>query len=219
MGSNDHLNGASTSGIQPDTDQVLSVKIINQCAPLTVKIDEGNFTLSRRVEEADVPPSIQWLEKFLPAIIQFSIFGGSITFAVILSQNEPPDRYWTKNEVQSFLCTSWLFFMLTLLFASAPDMVLSFRRKDIIQRKSHPWIQFCFTKAPISLVLQILILLALFYVSLVIVAYSKLNGWVAVAFSTGFLLVAIVTWIVQSFGGVIAACVCHGRSNPQPDAS
>jgi hypothetical protein len=65
---------------------------------------------------------------------------------------------------------------------------------------------FWFTKVPLSLLLQILILLALLYVSLVIVAYSKVNGWVAVAFSSGFLLFAMIAWIVQLFWGWRKRC-------------
>lgn len=201
MGPHDQSNRISTGGSPSGTDQVLSVKVVNQNAPLTVKIEEGDIPLSIKTIEDDVPLSIQWLEKFLPAIIQFSIFGGSITFAVILSQNEPPDRYWTKNEVQSFLCTSWLFFTLTLLFASACEMTLSFHRKDIIEGRCYSWMTYFFTKIPISLVLQILILLALLYVSLVIVAYSKLNGWVAIGFTSAFFVFAIIAWIVELFGG------------------
>jgi hypothetical protein len=39
------------------------------------------------------PAAITWLDKLLPAVIQLSIFGGSITFTVVVGQYPAPPRF------------------------------------------------------------------------------------------------------------------------------
>jgi len=54
-------------------------------------------------------------EKFLEAIQQASIFGGSITFALIVGSNAPPTTgRFSDQTVRDFLAAAWLLFFIAL---------------------------------------------------------------------------------------------------------
>jgi uncharacterized low-complexity protein len=177
---------------------------------------------SMQDEDPKDPPGFSWIESFLPAVIALSTFGGSITFSVIpsiASTDEPPYVFGVVA-VRYFLSLAWLFFALALGISSAGQLVLTFHR-DVVkegfkaekwsvwdrmygdrpERDKKPWQRpaVCiFVRLPMSLVLQVLVLLAFLFLALVVVAYAKIVGWVAVAFTGIFMIGAFVMWYFQN---------------------
>ncbi|KAJ9610705.1 hypothetical protein H2200_005482 [Cladophialophora chaetospira] len=74
-------------------------------------------------------PGLVWAETILPSIIELGTFGGSITFAVVVAENRPPDRF--EDSLQTFLALGWFFFLITLGWATAARQALAFQRQNI----------------------------------------------------------------------------------------
>jgi hypothetical protein len=77
----------------------------------------------------EVPAEVAWLDKLLPAVIQTSIFGGSITFSVIVSV---PKEESKRDRIIHDLSIAFLIFALGLFIASGAELVLCFNRTTII---------------------------------------------------------------------------------------
>jgi hypothetical protein len=84
-------------------------------------------------ENDSIPIPVKWLERFLPIAQQISIFGGSITFTVVVSNRPPHDFNFQQREVITFLSLAWLFFALALGLASIADMLLTTNRDYVIK--------------------------------------------------------------------------------------
>ena len=72
--------------------------------------------------------AVEWLDKFLPTAIEIAIFGGSITFMVVICKNNDPAHIFGAGTVTTFLALAWLFFVLALALASIAQMALSVNR-------------------------------------------------------------------------------------------
>jgi hypothetical protein len=171
--------------------------------------------LEKQSEKDDVPVHIAWLDSFLPAVIGIATFGGSITFSLVPATPRASATF-AEDEITLFLALTWFFFLLALGYASAASLVLAFHRKEItayINRPATPngnsssseptsaneRLAIIFVaRAPISLIIQLLILLAFIFLGLVVVAYSKVVGILAVAFTGLFTLFAIFMWAAQN---------------------
>jgi hypothetical protein len=160
------------------------------------------------------PPGLRWVEKILPSIIELSIFGGSITFTVVVAQNRRPQRF--EDSLQTFLALGWFFFVLTLGVATAAQMALSFQRnniRDAFNQGYRTWRAgnggartlnermacaiFVFFK--IADILCVLVLLAFMFLSLCVVAYDVVVGWLAFACTVAMIGFTILIWIIQNF--------------------
>lgn len=154
-------------------------------------------------------PGLVWIEKLLPSIIVLSTFGGSITFSVIpsIDDAQPPNQDFTPQNVRTSLALAWLFFFLALATASAGKAILAFQRPSInagFARKppqeDNRWtglVTWMFCRFPLSVFLQVLVLLAFLFSALVVVAYVEVVGWIAVAFTVFFIALAIAVWIMH----------------------
>ena len=156
------------------------------------------------------PAAITWLDKLLPAVIQLSIFGGSITFTVVVGQYPSPLRF--AQEIGTFLALAWLFFVLALGVASAAEMALTFNRDNVVKRVKGEklvlgggyWKEimvrltcWLIVRFPLSLALQTLVLLAFLFLSLAVAAYHLVVGWIAFALTATMIIVSSCAWIVQ----------------------
>jgi hypothetical protein len=162
------------------------------------------------------PPGLTWLEGFLPSVIVLSSFGGSITFTVIPSQNQSPDSRFNPQNVRNYLALAWLFFVLALGAASTAQMVLTFHRPTVKagfeKRPYRKWKKdvkdpgrwdfavvrmFCWF--PLSLLLQMLVLLAFLFLSFVVFAYAPAVGSVALGFTGLSTIGVVVLWALHTF--------------------
>ncbi|KAH8656114.1 hypothetical protein BGZ60DRAFT_532432 [Tricladium varicosporioides] len=76
------------------------------------------------------PHEVEWLDKLLPAVIQTSIFGGSITFSVVVSV---PDDAPERENVIHDLSIAFLLFAITLFVASGTQLALCFNRDPVVR--------------------------------------------------------------------------------------
>ncbi|KAL2349628.1 hypothetical protein BJ546DRAFT_1018937 [Cryomyces antarcticus] len=168
-------------------------------------------------ENIENNPAVDWLDKLLPTVIELSIFGGSITFTVVVGTQAKDDQ-----RLVTYLALAWLFFTLALGLASAAMMALSFNRREVVrcfqrnqaneserglividwppnqwQRRLLKFTCFMFVGFSLSLVLQLLVMLAFLFLSLVVVAYSPAVGWVALGFTSSFIFVLTLSWIIH----------------------
>jgi len=173
--------------------------------------------------------AVEWLDKFLPTAIEIAIFGGSITFTVVISKNNDLAHIFGAGTVTTFLALAWLFFVLALALASIAQMALSVNR-DLVLKGFHKercktskaegdrkaqetneelcewrttkmdiFVVWMFVKFPLSLTVQIFILTAFVFLSLVVVAYRKEVGFIAVGFTGLCTFGAIVAWFVKFY--------------------
>lgn len=139
--------------------------------------------------------------------IGVATLGASITFSYVLSNNNniPPSRnpFFTTTQIQQFLATSWLLFLLTLAFASLGSTFLTFFKGHWIAdwdglngRTSQQSVQMYAVCS--SGLLGGLIIGAFVLLCLVVVAYSEVVGWIALGFTTFFGLVIAVAVLGQA---------------------
>jgi hypothetical protein len=149
-----------------------------------------------------IPVGLTWLEGFVPTFITLCTFGGSITFTVIptIEDGKPIPHYFSSTEVRTFLSLAWLFFVFALGLAGGAAVVLTFRHEAIKnalreEDKAAPWALL--TVSAFGLLLQIFTILAFLFLSLVVVAYTPVVGWIVFRFSCAFMVIAIVVWVAD----------------------
>jgi hypothetical protein len=168
-------------------------------------------------------PQLDWLDAFLPAVIAVSTFGGSITFTLIPGQLQAPSSTFEVSTVRVFLSLAWLFFFLAFAFAGVASLVLSFQRDNIkttpneqspeqqnpeeqnpqqppkarSTRRNERYANWFIAHFPISLMLQILVLLAFSFLGLAVAAYVPGVGWVAVGVTVVAIPAAVYFWCQQ----------------------
>lgn len=111
-------------------------------------------------------------EKFLEAVQQTSIFGGSITFALIVGSNSPPTRRFTDQTVRDLLSAAWLLFFIALGGATLARVRATAGGKEQSVFDLREGYRFY--------VIGLFALAAFCVLSVVVLAYSDV-GWAAVA--------------------------------------
>ncbi|KAH8769677.1 hypothetical protein F5882DRAFT_442174 [Hyaloscypha sp. PMI_1271] len=149
--------------------------------------------------------AVEWLDKFLPTAIEIAIFGGSITFTVVISKNNDPAHIFGAGTVTTFLALAWLFFVLALALASIAQMALSVNRVLVLKGfrkercKASKAEEDRKTQETNEEQEKIFILTAFVFLSLVVVAYRKEVGFIAVGFTGLCTFGAIVAWFVKFY--------------------
>jgi len=138
-------------------------------------------------------------------IIAISTLGTSVTFSFILTSNTDlsnPNAYYSQSQVATFLAISWLLFLLALAFASLGSTLLTFFRAHWTRdwdgehgRRSQIEVQSYAVLA--SALLGGQVIGAFIFLCLVVVAYSPVVGWIALAFTGWFGLVILVSVLWQ----------------------
>lgn len=140
-------------------------------------------------------------EGFLSFVLSLSIFGAS-TFAVIVSEIANPSELganprFTRETVRTLLGISWLLFIVALYLVAVSMSLLAFQREHAKPLSDgigkHTWERLGLVA---SSFIQLLVIAAFLFLSLVLVAYTPAVGWVAVAFTSiaaasAFVLLAI----------------------------
>lgn len=141
-------------------------------------------------------------------IIGTSTLGASITFSYVLSNTNEQlstpiaDPSFTVHEVQLFLSVSWLLFLLALASSATGSTLLTFFKKHWIDdwdglhgKTSQVTVQVYAVTA--SAIMGGLTIGAFALLCLVVVAYSPIVGWIALAFTGGFGIIILMAIVNQ----------------------
>jgi hypothetical protein len=145
---------------------------------------------------------IKSFEGFLSFVIGVSIFGAS-TFTVVVSQIADPSSLYAKprftaETVRTFLAISWLLFILALGIVGFSMSVVTFQREHAKLGQEGEWIKrWKGVGLLVSSVIELLIVVAFIFLSLVIVAYAEAVGWVAVGCASVAAILVIVLIAIQ----------------------
>jgi hypothetical protein len=151
---------------------------------------------------------LNWLDGYLKAVIAISVFGGQITFTVIVSEIADPaapsptstdaqtNRLFGMETVRMFVALSWLFFMVELGIAALVKILLMDETMKSAARTyfAHRKRNFLYIYSGITFLLNGLPLVAFLFLALAVAAYVPVVGWIGVGLISLFALVVFVLW-------------------------
>ncbi|KPI37409.1 uncharacterized protein AB675_10317 [Cyphellophora attinorum] len=127
-------------------------------------------------------------------ILAISTLGASVTFNFVLSNapgDSQPNSTFSQATVQLFLSLSWLLYILALAVAATGSTLLTFFKSHWQQdwdgvkgRTSQVTVHWY--AVSISALMGMLVIGAFVLLCLVVVAYSKVVGWIALGFTCFF---------------------------------
>jgi hypothetical protein len=142
-----------------------------------------------------------WIDALIPSIQIISIFGGSITFTLILGANAPPSKRFSDQTVRDLLCAAWLSFALALAMGTIAKLAFAAQEEQLRTRSDLILVQTtsCHIIRPALVFCLGGCTLASFLVcSVVILAYSDI-GWVAIVINVLGDVICLVGWITYTF--------------------
>lgn len=144
-----------------------------------------------------------WFDDYLKAVIGIAVFGGQITFTVIVSDIADPARLspsssddvessaiFARETVRLFIALSWLFFTLTLGFGVLTSLLFSGDRRGALAPSLGNNFYLVMT-----FLLNFLPIGAFFLLSLATVAYVPVVGYIGIAFISLFALSVLFFWL------------------------
>lgn len=164
--------------------------------------------------DADLPGGYRWAKKVLPIVTEIAIFGGSITFSVVVQSHEGATHF--KNQLSLFLALAYLFFVLTLGIATGAQMAFSLnetylldefreseglpklaksKRKAVVLERMARRV---FISAKIADLLVLTTLVAFTFLSLSVAAYEYRVGIASTVCTGVFVLISASCWIFQN---------------------
>jgi amino acid transporter len=99
-------------------------------------LDEVQQVLLSRREDEKPPAGYVWVERLLTPITNVAIFGGSITFSVVIGTHD--GAKYMNSALPTFLALAWFFFVITLGLATATQQALSHYEKDLKEAFTPP---------------------------------------------------------------------------------
>lgn len=173
--------------------KLLSVAASHPKASATTPNDSGTTDVA-----------VKSFEGFLSFVIGISIFGASL-FTVIVSEIANPSDIsenprFTRETVRTFLSIGWLLFVLALGVVALSMSFLAYQREHPNTGIEGAWKSRWERLGLLaSSLIQLLVITAFLFLSLVLVAYTEAVGWVAVAttsISAAFALGALtIQWM------------------------
>jgi hypothetical protein len=145
---------------------------------------------------------VKSFEGFLSFVIGLSIFGAS-TFAVIVSEIANPSDLaenprFTRETVRTLLGIAWLLFILALGVVALAMSLLAFQREHTKASFDGLWSRTWERLGLLaSSLIQLLVIVAFLFLTLVLVAYTEAVGWAAVAFTSTAAAFTFVSLAVQ----------------------
>lgn len=145
-----------------------------------------------------------WLDGYLKAVIGISVFGGQITFTVLVSEIADPaggsspgsTPTFHKQTVRTFIGISWLLFVLSLGIAALMKTILSDPRERIWLSKCLGTKRFRRLYSTLTIMLDVLTITPFLLLSLVTVAYLPVVGWIGTAFVSLFMVIVGISWML-----------------------
>ncbi len=176
------------------------------------------------IRDADeTAPALKWWDAFITHTIMVSIFGGSITFTVIVQQIQDPAELheegtrFSSKTVRIFLSVAWLLFVTALAITSLITLLFVFFRSRINTalrggKKSF----FAFFFHFLSLLLSAVLLGAFMALSLAVAAYVEVVGWIGCAVTSMTGAVAAICWLIQLYKMFALSTGPNAASPPNP---
>ncbi|KAF5230104.1 hypothetical protein FANTH_13986 [Fusarium anthophilum] len=127
---------ASPTGVDLDRSASILSPSVDRKPSLQASIDiltEAIQSLSHSLPKPK-PPILTWLDILLPIIQALTIFGGSITFTLIIGANARPTRRFTDQMVRDLLSVAWLLSALALAMATIAQLTVAGRDERIQAR-------------------------------------------------------------------------------------
>ncbi len=192
-----------SNGVHISSTILNSANEANQMRTQTGLISEHGHTLSYIRPMTQHPGSSvsTFFNGLFTTVIGISSLGASITFSYVLSNNTTTplsaNPVFNVHHIQLFLAISWLLFLLALANASLGSTLLTFFKEHWIAdwdggngKTSQFEVQMYAVFA--AGLMGSLIIGAFVLLSLVVVAYSAIVGWIAVGFTAFYgLLIAV----------------------------
>jgi hypothetical protein len=143
---------------------------------------------------------LSFYEGLFKIVLGVTTFGASITFSLILNELRAPNYYFSPSTVQIFLASSWLCFILALSAACIMTSFLNFYGDQIREqwgsaREQRKWL---WIGAASSFILGGLIFGAFVFLSLSVMAYVKIVGFIAMGITGCIALFAAVVGYINS---------------------
>lgn len=162
-----------------------------QTSPLHTEPDETQRpSIMHRASSSKVEASVEDYKMFISFVFSVSIFGAS-TFAVIVGQMTDPVELWkpdpppfTMATVRTFLALAWLCFILSIAVAGYSSSLLTLWKQSADGIFDEKWGKSWDNVGILaSAMLHLLLVSAFLFLSLALVSYAYVPGWVAVGFS------------------------------------
>lgn len=151
-----------------------------------------NIDHAEHASIARVPGDIGWHLRLLPSIMGLSVFGGSITFSILVAKREGSNGRFTDATINTFLAIAWLFFAIALVISWGGQQTLT-EFSALQEEENKKWREIFLSL--LSLALQLLVSDSLLFLSLVVVCYIKPVGWVSVGFMSLFIVILCIVWV------------------------
>ena len=152
-----------------------------------------------------------WVDGYLKGIIGISVFGGQITFTVLVSDIADPadvvrsvpanaDPAFTptfpRETVRTFIGISWLLFIISLGISVVLKMLLSDRneREWLVQKLGAR--DFRRLYSVVTFILNTLSVAPFLFLSLATAAYLPVVGWIGTAFVSLLTVVVGIAWVI-----------------------
>ncbi|KAH7232428.1 hypothetical protein B0J15DRAFT_367069, partial [Fusarium solani] len=144
---------------------------------------------------------LRWWYEFLRHTITVSIFGGSITLTVVVQQIQDPaelnqDSRFHHETVRILLTVAWLLFVSALALALVSSLLLPFDHEAVTGAFRGGTISTRVILFHILSFLLCAVLLGAFIVlSLCVVAYVEIVGWIGFAVTLVTAVIALFFWL------------------------
>ena len=155
--------------------------------------------------------ALRWWDEFLRHTITISVFGGSITLTVIVQAIQDPaelnkDSRFHHDTVRIFLTVAWLLFVSALALALVSSLLLPFDHKAVSRAfgeglPSMVGVLF----HVLSFLLCAVLLGAFIMLSLCVVAYVEVVGWIGFGVTSVTAIIALFCWLRRMLR------ICRGR--------
>jgi hypothetical protein len=149
---------------------------------------------------AHEPRVLKWLSGLMPTFIAVFGFGGQITFTVIptiVKDEDVPSDMWGPAQVRTFLSLAWMFFTLGLGLSAAMALLPVYGGEDF--RANIESGRYDKLVNSLCAVLQLFAALAFLFISLVVVAYTPVVGWIVLGISCLAVMGTVFTFIVDTW--------------------
>ena len=164
----------------------------------------------RSLRESNNGHIISWWESYLKAILAISLFGGQITFTVIVSAiadpaslNRSGPTAFSMETVRLFVAIAWMLFTITLGMAAIVTILISDTniKQELLERWKNRRRSVLIAHSVLTLLLNGLPLTAFLFLALAAVAYVPVVGLVTLGITGGFTIAAGILWCIMDERG------------------
>lgn len=153
------------------------------------------------------PAISEWLITYVGAMFSVSVFGGSITFTVVVSQLDDPSDQPTHNRatfsldtIRLFIALGWMFF--TFSFGISAITLILYNNESLRYVPRSRWGFVDFMLKLMLPILSITPILAFACLSLAVAAYAPVVGWFVLGWIGLYLVVVLGLIFYVNYEGV-----------------